>query len=147
MTIKETGDRNRNVLIGTGNLLVADLKDDLTPDGWRPVGPSRSFALSFTEQRVQVQDPDGPIGQNIIDRIVQKDISATATLLDMSAANLALLLSGDESTEDDPDAAQADFLISGVKLGRWYELGVGPARPMGYLDVKAAGFHRPPWRG
>ena len=126
------------VLVGSGELYIELLDDDGNPTGGeRYLGNSLSFSLTVEESRTIVYSGDGPVATKLLDRVTQKNFSATATVQDMSADNLALLLSG-ETTAYAADAASPPAeTIGPVKADRWYHLGRTVANPVGVLDVKA----------
>lgn len=124
------------VLVGSGQVFVDLLDAAGKTQGERYVGDSLSFTLSVEEQRVTVVSNDGPTGVNLIDRVIQKTFRGQAVLQDMSADNLALLLSGETTSKVD-EASPAAEVVGPVKQGLWYQLGATAADPMGVLDVKA----------
>ena len=133
------------VLVGSGELYVALLDADgnlPAGGGERFIGDSTGFTLNVEEERTVVYSGDGPVATKLIDRVIRKNFSATVTVQDMSADNLALLLSGD-TTADTQDAEIATkYVVGPVVAGMWYALGREAGRPVGVLDAAVTGVKK-----
>ena len=132
------------VFIGSGEINVDLLDADGNRTGERFVGDAAAFNLTISETRQTVFSGTGPTAQKLIDKVTQRDFGATATLNDMSAENLALLLGGSVTTASDDAVAVTNEAIPGdgfgaAKQGRWYPLGRSDAKPLGVLGVKETG--------
>ena len=126
-----------NIVIGAGRL-YADLLIDGKYTGERYLGDSPGAALSVTTERTQVFSADGPVAEKLADIVRSVTRSVTLTLHDMSAANLALFVSGEAASVAAvaADAAVVDEALT-VNPGRWYQLGATKAKPGGAGAVSA----------
>lgn len=128
----------RTQIVGAGWLFVALLDAAGKPQGERYVGSTTSLTLTIEEERQTFYDPDGERAVKVIDKITQRSFTATATLLDMSPENIALLLQGDTEAVDNTGNAPraASQSQDGVQLARWYQVGADDDDPMGVFRLK-----------
>lgn len=133
------------VLVGSGELYVALLDDDgnlPAGGGERFIGDTTAFTLNVEEERTVVYSGDGPVATKLIDRVIRKNFSATVTVQDMSADNLALLLSGETTSAAAANAAAAKSVVGPLAADRWYPLGVDATHPLGVLDAAVTGVKK-----
>lgn len=113
-----------NVRLAGGWLFVDLLDDDGVPTGERHVGDFTDLSITVTEERNTVMSGEGAVPQQLINKIVSRSFEARATLRDMSAQNLALMLQGETvAVADVAEARVLDEEIGPVKQGHWYQLG------------------------
>lgn len=121
------------VLIGSGELFIDVLDDAGDTTGERYIGDSPGFVLNVTEDRTQVRSNDGPTGQDLINRVIGKTFAGTVTVQDVSADNLALMLSGEVERRDGHDGGTD--VLGPVVGDRWYQLGITRDDPTGVQEV------------
>lgn len=128
-----------NIVIGAGELWISDLDDADAETGWQYMGDAIGCNLAIATDRQVVYSGSGPIAQKLVDKPKSIDRTLTATLHDITAQNLSMFVAGTVGMIPADTSAVTDERIGGVKVGRWYQLGVTDARPMGVGAIAAAG--------
>ena len=127
-----------NIVIGAGELWISRLDSDDKQTGWEYMGDAIECSLEVQSERLPVYSGSGPIAQKLMDKAKSIDRTLSLTLHDMTARNLSMFIAGTTGTIPADTTAVEDEVIEDVVLGRWYQLGVTAARPMGVGGVDAS---------
>ncbi len=131
--MREEHHKNR-IVVGAGWLYLIE------PEGGeRYLGELPSCSVTVTSEYITVESSNGPVRR----RLVHKPRSVTRRmdieLEDISAKNLALYILGDSGTEAQAATAVEDEVLSNLREGVWYQLGITPARPEGVTAIAKTG--------
>ena len=129
-----------NIVIGAGEFYLVELDASDKPIGERYLGDSIGGSLTITPEEATVFSGDGEVAETLARITTQITRTLSLTLHDISPANLALFIMGEESTQNDVATAITDEVITIGKKGRWYPLGVSDKKPAGVGAVSATGF-------
>ena len=130
MTVAKDNHKD-NIIIGAGEFYLVELDDNDSPLGERYLGDSLGGSLTVTTETSTVFSGDGPVAETLAQITNQITRTLSLTLHDMSPANLALFIMGEEDDKADVATAVADEEITIAKQGLWHQLGVSTARPEG----------------
>lgn len=125
-----------NQTLGRGEVHFAEFKPGtLIPDGFRYLGNTPEFNLTVNTETLPHYSMDR--GTKIKDKSVtlQTDHSGTFTCDNIDLENLALFFQGEAGTIAQAAAAGSTETLTGVKLGRSYQIGETDALPMGVKSV------------
>ncbi len=121
--MKEYEDHGHQIVLGAGEVYIARTG----APGERYVGDTPGASLSVELEETTIFASDGPQTDRRLLDIQKPRRTFNVTLQDISAANVALWLSGTESTT--PGSAVSDELYPAVAVGYWYQFGGGAGVP------------------
>lgn len=150
--IKARNRHTNNTVIGAGECFIDELTAAEATTGERYLGDTPSGVLRIETEETTVVAGDGATPRTLARVVSNIARSFEVNLQDLSPANLALFVLGDEGEQTDTatavsrTAAEAAMI---VKQGHWYQLGTSIGKPAGVGEVKVIGctVHNQPTGG
>lgn len=111
--------------VGRGRLAFAQLNADGTYDGFRWLGNCPGFEINVESENLTHTSSEGGLSETDLDTPLSITRSATITVDNMSADNLALFLAATVGTATQASGSVTNELVQKVRTTRAYQLGTG----------------------
>jgi len=127
-----------NQTLGRGKIYFSLFKSGTyTPDGWRYVGNSPSFALNITNENLDHFSSDEGVREKDKSIVLQTTSTGSAELDDIQLENLSLFFFGSTSTLTQTSGTAVEETFTDVKQGLMYQLGVTDGNPTGVRSISS----------
>ncbi|MEG3175869.1 hypothetical protein U1872_06475 [Sphingomonas sp. RB3P16] len=127
-----------NQTLGRGKVELSRFKTGtFIPEGFRYTGNTPDFALNSTSTTLQHWNSDGPIKTKDKSVILQVEDKATLTFDDINVDNMALFFLGSSGIITQTSGSSTTEVLSPVKAGYNYVLGITDLTPTGVRALTA----------
>ncbi len=130
-----------NYTLGRGQVHFARFKvGTQTPDGFFYIGNTPEFSLTIESETLDHYSSDEGIREK--DDSVPLEVNRTGSLTtdNIDPKNVALFFFGSDSTVTQASVVLDTEVLTTIKAGHSYKLGVTGANPAGYFGIDATGF-------
>ncbi len=125
-----------NFVIPAGKAYFNPLVDG-SYEGYRYLGDNPEFTITQSTTFATKYSSNSAVREQLRNVPIQTERTATLTLGGMTPENLALFLNGDVEEHTQTAGSAETETLSGVKPGRFYNLGETTSNPMGVRDLSS----------
>ena len=132
---------DNNYTLGRGKVFFSRFKTGTqTPEGFRYLGNTPEFNLNIEQDTLDHYNSDEGIREK--DDSVPLEVNRSGSLItdNISPENVALFFFGSSTALTQAVVASATEILSGIKAGHTYKLGISASNPAGYFGIDATGF-------
>jgi len=124
-----------NQTLGRGEIHFSLFRTGYTPDGFRYVGNTPEFSYTSNLEKLDHFSSDHGIREKDKSVVLQTDFTASLTMDDIQADNLALTMFGSASVLAQSAASSLTETFTDVTPGLGYQVGLTDSRPAGYHSL------------
>lgn len=131
----------QNYTLGRGKVHFSRYKTGTTiPEGFFYIGNTPEFSLSIESETLDHYSSDEGIREK--DDSVPLEVNRTGSLTtdNIDPKNVGLFFFGEDSTVTQAIVASDTEILTGIKAGHSYKLGITPTNPTGYFGTDPSGF-------
>ena len=132
---------DNNYTLGRGKVYFSRFKTGTqTPEGFRYLGNTPEFNLNIEQDTLDHYNSDEGIREK--DDSVPLEVNRSGSLItdNIDPENVALFFFGSATALTQAVVAPHEEVLSGIKAGHTYKLGITPANPAGYFGINPVGF-------
>ena len=132
---------DNNYTLGRGKVYFSRFKTGTqTPDGFRYLGNTPEFNLNIEQDTLDHYNSDEGIREK--DDSVPLEVNRSGSLItdNIDPENVALFFFGSATALTQAVVASAEEVLTDIKKGHAYKLGITPSNPAGYFGINPTGF-------